>query len=298
MRHLLSLDAFRHFGRAASALGISQPALTKSLQRLEEEVGAKLFERTRARVVPTALGQEILDRSRHLVAEADELQQWLHARNSQQTGRVAIGLGPAMSESWVTDAIAQFADSNSDVQVTVRLDHWQQLLQWLLDDCLEFYVADTGHAMGDPRFEIHPLPPQKLIWFSRAGHPLADRPCQISRAELLCYPLATPKMPPWAVEWLQAGLADSQHACDRRHWPAIECESYATLKRVVLASQCVSAALESTLEKEVRDGTIAILDIDAPELMTHAGIVRRQDRTLSPAAARLMAAMVSTYSTA
>lgn len=60
LQHLLSLDEHRHFGRAAAAVGLSQPALTKSLQRLERILDTRLFDRSRARVSPTAVGEEVI----------------------------------------------------------------------------------------------------------------------------------------------------------------------------------------------------------------------------------------------
>lgn len=86
LRHLLSIEEFRHFGRAAKAVGMSQPALTKSLQRIERSLGAKLFERSRHRVSPTAVGEEVLARARRLVQEAEQLQRAVDAMTGAETG--------------------------------------------------------------------------------------------------------------------------------------------------------------------------------------------------------------------
>jgi DNA-binding transcriptional LysR family regulator len=292
LRHLLSIDEFRHFGRAAKAVDLSQPALTKSLQRMERAIGAKLFERSRAGVVPTAIGKEVLARARRLLNEAADLKRTVDMMSGVEIGSITVGIGPAMSETYVVAAIAAFVHQRPLTQIAVRVDHWRQLSAWLLAGELDFYVADVGDARIDNRFYCTSLPPQKFVWFCRRGHPLVRRRRRaITRNDLLRFPIATPKMPPWAIEWFAAAFGEQGAAGLPQPFPAVECESYAMLKRVVLSSDCISAALEQTLAREIKDGSLIILPIDAPELTTRAGIIRLSDQTLSPLAAELVASI-------
>lgn len=294
LRHLLSIDEFRHFGRAAQAVGLSQPALTKSLQRMEQALGAKLFERSRARVIPTDVGKEVLVRARRLVDEAEELKRTVDSMTGAEAGSVTVGIGPAMSESYVTAAIAAVSQQRPHTQIAVRVDHWQQLSKWLLAGELDFYVADVGEARIDSRFHYSTLPPQKIVWFCRCGHPLAHgKQKAVTRNDLLKHPIATPKMPSWATEWFAAALGDRGAAGLPRPFPAVECESYAMLKRIASSSDCISAALEQTLAREREDGSLVVLAVDAPELTTHAGIIRLSDRTLSPLAQELVTSIAN-----
>jgi len=282
LRHLLCIDEFRHFGRAAKAVGLSQPALTKSLQRMEQALGAKLFERSSTRVAPTAIGVEVLARSRQLVADAEELKRLVDSLNGAENSSVTVGVGPAMAESYVAEAIAEVMCSHPQSRIAVRVDHWQQLSTWLLAGEIDFYVADIGEARIDRRLEFSELPPQRFVWFVRSAHPLARRSKRaVVRKELLSYPIATPKMPAWAVEWFAAALGDQGIAGLPRPFPAVECESYSLLKRLVLNSDCICAALERTLSPEVADRSISVLPVDAPELTTRAGIIRMPQRSLS-----------------
>jgi len=289
LHHLTSIDEFRHFGRAAKAVGLSQPALSKSLQRIERALGAKLFERSRGRVVPTQVGLEVLARARRMVEEAAELQRTVDSMTDASIGTVAVGIGPAMSETYIADAIADFAQRRPGMQTAVRMDHWQQLSAWLLAGELDFYVADLGDTASDRRFHCANLPAQDFVWFCRRGHPLARRRRKaVSRSDLLDYPLATPKLPPWATEWFAAARAEKGAAGLPRPLPAIECESYAMLKRFVSSSDCISAALQQTLAEELNHGSLVVLRVDAPPLTTHAGIVRLADRMPSAPAAELI----------
>lgn len=288
LHHLIAIDEFRHFGQAAKAVGMSQPALTKSLQRIEKSFGALIFERSRARVIPTTVGKEILARARRLVDDAEELKRIVDHLTVAEASSAVIGVGPAMAETYVAEAIAATTQRRPHVQIGVRVDHWQQLTEWLLAGEIDFYVADIGNARVVGGFRYENLPSRSLVWFCRRGHPLAaGKRKGVSRSDLMRFPIATPKMPSWAIEWFAAGSENKGTASPPRPLPAIECESYAMLKRIVSSSDCISAALEKTLAGEVANGSLVVLPVDAPELTTHAGIIRLQDRALSPLASEL-----------
>jgi DNA-binding transcriptional LysR family regulator len=286
---LLSIDEFRHFGRAAAAVGLSQPALTKSLQRIEQALGAKLFERSRARVVPTEIGIEVLARARRLVDEATELKRTVDSLTGAERGSLTVGIGPAMAETYVASAIAAVVQQHPRTQITVRVDHWQQLSSWLLAGELDFYVADVGEARIDRRFKYISLPSQKFVWFCRRGHPLARRKKQtVSRRDLLQFPIATPKMPSWATAWFAAAFGEQGAAGLPRPFPAVECESYSMLKRLVSTSDCISAALYQAIYSELDANSLVRLTVDAPDLTTNAGVICMSDCTLSPVSEALV----------
>ena len=288
LQNLLSLEEHRHFGRAAAAVRLSQPALTKSIQRLEKQLGGSLFDRSRSRIAPTALGNDVIAHAKSILIEVAELRRSADLFLGLQIGTVTIGVGPAMSESYVARAIAAVAESHPHTQVCVRVDHWQQLSEWLLGNEIDFFVADIFDRADDKRFECIPLPKQELVWFCRAGHPLADRSI-LSQKDLLDYPLATPRMPIWAVRWFAAAKNEHEQLSGlQRPMPNIQCESYSMLKRIVMAGNSVSAALSDTVNEEVTEGRLVILPVDGPTLTTQAGIVSLRERSLSPIANELV----------
>lgn len=198
-----------------------------------------------------------------------------------------------MAETYVAAAMAAVAQQRPRTQISVRVDHWQQLNAWALAGELDFYVADVGDARLDGRFHYTSLPSHSFAWFCRHGHPLVDGSRDlVTRGDLMRFPIATPRMPPWASEWFAAVVGEDGVEGLPRPFPAIECESYAMLKRIVSSSDCISTALEQTLANEVAEKSLVILPVDAPQLTTHAGIVRLDDRPLSPLGVELTGKIV------
>ncbi len=292
LRCLVVLDEHRHFGRAAEALGMSQPALTKQLQRLEKEMGVRLVDRARRQIHPTAAGKLVLTRAQECLRTLAELQREVDLLQGKEIGSLAIGVGPAMAESVVPGAIAQLAEQYPRARLNVRVDHWKQLDEWLIEGKLDLYVADVTKVKGDEQVQIIPMPSEPLVVFCRHDHPLtrADR---LGPADLLRYPLAVPRMPEWGQRWFADALGANPRTMRQQEFATIECENYTMLKRMVLSSLCVSAALRSTIDPELRSGALAALPIQAPPLKTQAGVVHLRYRTLSPLAEAFIAATVA-----
>jgi DNA-binding transcriptional LysR family regulator len=158
LRHVLALDRYRSFARAAEAVGLTQPALSRSIQALEKEVGARLFDRTRARVEPTAVGVRLIELAQPLVTQVD-----LAARELQQMvgldgGLLRIGAGPFAAEVSVGTAVGRLARRHPAILVDVSVGDWPELYRRVLNGELDVAVVDTSLADGDERLVVERLP--------------------------------------------------------------------------------------------------------------------------------------------
>ena len=283
LQSLVALDEHRHFGRAALSLGISQPALSKQLQSLESELGVRLVDRSKREVSLTAAGKLVVTRAGTCLQCLSEIRRDVDLLLGREVGQVTIGVGPAMSESFVTEAIARLAGQHPRARWVIRVDHWTQLAEWLAEGVLDLYVADITQLLEGEQFHVIPMPQQPMVVFCRRDHPLT-RAQQTTPADLLRYPIAAPRMPEWGRRWFAESISERERMDRDPEFASIECENYGMLKRMVLASDCVSAALRSTIEPELRSGELVVLPIEAPLLQTQAGIVHLRHRSLSPLA--------------
>jgi len=120
LRSLLALADQRHFGRAAEALGISQPALSKRLQRLEEKVGGRLVSRGYRDVRLTEPGRLLLDHARALLRDADLALEAARQALQGGAGLLRIGFGVASIAQTLPGILLRFRRSHPRVQVVMR----------------------------------------------------------------------------------------------------------------------------------------------------------------------------------
>lgn len=289
LKHLLAISEHGSFRRAAKAVHLSQPALTKSVQQLERQLGAPLFDRAGRRVEPTPVGREVLARAKVIAAECEALRRVVEGLTGLSCGSLVVGAGPYVASSVLGPALGRLVGRHPGLRVRVEVDHWRALADALEQGGIDLFVADLSEVRPDVGLEVRELPREPIVWFCRPGHPLARRRRRIRQADFLAYPVAGPSLPPWAEAWFHEAGATPL---------TIQGDHYPMLKQIVLDSDCVSGAPRSVVAHDLECGRLAALDLQAPVLHSHAGIVRRKNRTLPPAAEALIAELLDAPGTA
>jgi DNA-binding transcriptional LysR family regulator len=288
MRQIVALAEHGSFVRAAAALHISQPALSRSIRNVEVRFGKELFVRSGTGVVPTDLGRLYVERARDLLRMADELEGEGMLQGSLQRGRVAVGGGPFPAESFLGPAAARLVEQYPQVGVQVRAHNWDELLRLLRSRELDFFVAETSTLARETDLEIEPLPSEHSVhFFARAGHPLT-RERTLTAAQVLAWPFATPsRVPPRILEpMLLAHRAAAGALAVPRPFPSIDCNGLAAVKRVIATSNAVSASILSCIATELEADKFVLLGTE-PWMHLQYGIVSLRGRPWTQAAARL-----------
>ncbi|MAB25434.1 LysR family transcriptional regulator [Pseudomonas neustonica] len=291
LRHFAALVEHQGFIRAGEAIGLSQPALSRSIQTLEHRLGCALIKRGGKGVELTPQGQLVLAHAKRLLAGSTALKNALRQFNDLEDGELLIGAGPFPAADLLPRVLGQFNQRYPGVRVRLEIQHWVALRRQLLAEELELFVADIRELEGDPLLQVEPLQQEPSLLFCRAGHPLIKQAKQLTPAQLAEYPLASFRLPGVIEQLLQDTFP--------RDTPLIslECDNLDVLKRLVMNCDALSFASHSTLAAELARGELVLLDW--PKLMpgTSFGLVTRLQRPLSPAAiafiAMLKAAAVS-----
>jgi len=270
------------FARACEVVHLSQPALSRSIQELERQLGARLFDRGRFGVVLTAHGRAALPHVRGLLAAAESLRQEVEAIDELETGELNIGTGPYPALALMDKVCARFVDQYPGIRLNIRTDNWQDLRLALLDHEIELFVADTGELSGDPDLEITHLPQPEVVVFCRPDHPLAHRKTVVW-GDLLDYPLAMTRVPEDMERNIQA-MSAQQGGLKRR----IECDNIAMLAAIVSGSKAISIAPRPIVAGLLKSGKVKTLPVTGTDtLRTRYGLLQRGGRPLSPAAEKL-----------
>ncbi|HFO1397482.1 LysR substrate-binding domain-containing protein [Pseudomonas aeruginosa] len=172
LRYFIAVAEELHFGRAAERLGISQPPLSQQIQALEEEIGARLFERTNRCVELTDAGRLFLDESRQVLAQVDKAVLLARRAHLGELGELKIGFtSSAPFTSTIPSSIHAFRKAYPDVHLDLQEMSSRQVLKALLEESLQVGVI-RPLALPDAVHWVE-LFREPLVAVLRADHPLA-----------------------------------------------------------------------------------------------------------------------------
>lgn len=285
-RHAIALADHRHFLRAARALGISQPALSRSIQELERRLGSVLFHRSRDGVEATDAGRVFLAQARAVLAHVGDLEREMQLMRGLGSGELRVGAGVYPSEMFVAAAIARLAKSHPQLKLTVVSNSVDVLLQALRRREIDLVIGDLKTAEADRSVRATPMAWHRGHLVVRAGHPLLREP-RIRMTDALRFPLAlTTRVPPDMLSQLLQGRGE--RGVSPSLIPAITCDSPSVMKTIVIESDAITMMPMSLIRRELTDGVLRTLPIEAPWLGRTFALVELPNRTPSPAAEQFM----------
>ncbi|HEX4235753.1 MAG TPA: LysR family transcriptional regulator [Caldimonas sp.] len=287
LRHLLAVVESGSVSAAAERVHLSQPALSRSLQALEDELRAPLFDRHERRLVPTPFTQAYLARARRIVFEEAEGARELALMHSGRAGSLAIGMGSALAQRMLGRLLMELMAGAPRLRLRTLVETTDRLLDALRNEELDFFIGDVRVADTDGELQVEPLYACRFGWFARHDHPLRTKRALPIR-DVLRYPLIAPGFigPDAERQFLRRyGLTGSM--LDRF---TLRCADGATVLAVLMATDAIVPAIELTMLEELRDGSVIALDVvPALDAELVLGIVQRAGRTQVPAAGRAFA---------
>lgn len=276
LTHVVALAEHRNFARAAASLNLSQPALSRSIQALESQLGLRLFDRGQRGVDPTEAGQLLLRRARVLVAQMEDLEQETSAVSRGRVGDLKISAGPYPAKMVVGRAVGELVSERLDLKFRVIVDTWAEATRMVRDREVDVAVCDISEVDRDV-FEIFPLREHQAYPVVRRAHPLVGK-AGVKFSEVRKWPHAiSAALPPRVLAPITAMLKGGQSPT------AVQCEDIEILKEVAKRSDVVIFMPLCLVEAELADGGLAFLPCEEPWLRTMFGIVKLKAKTLPPA---------------
>jgi DNA-binding transcriptional LysR family regulator len=279
-----TLAVHRNFARAAEALDISQPALSRSISRLEAGLGVQLFNRTAQGVEPTGFGERYLARGGELLDGAAELERELQLMQGVEAGVLRVAAGPYPADMCVAPALGRLIGRHPRVRVELGTGDWRTIVGALLRGQLDLAVVELSAMALDARLITEALPTHRAAFFCRVDHPLLrDGPATLER--IFEYPFVSPKLPPRVgaiFHRLAKAWAIDPDTGD--YLPPVKADTLALAMSVVSSSDAIAVAPLCIVADQVRAGRFGLLPLRPPWLHTNYGFVHLKDRALSPAA--------------
>ena len=291
LRNAMMLAEHRNYARAARALNISQPTLTRNIQMLENHVGARLFDRKPRTVLPTPVGEELLKHARLIVSSTLALEHGMQHYVGLETGTLSIGTSLYAATS-LGPATGQFMEQHPNIRISIEVANWPTLYDRLHHGEFDFVVTETSGLSEKQGLEAMNLVPHQAFFFCRRGHPLLKTTLR-SPGELLQFPLILPVLPEWtATLFRQLFEKTGDDLWSIEQITSIRCNDMSVMKDTVVSSNAIGMATYGTLGVQLKRKQFVALPFRIPELKTNYGVLKRQGLSLSPAASGFVDVLV------
>jgi LysR family hydrogen peroxide-inducible transcriptional activator len=198
LEYLLALDREQHFGQAARACHVSQPSLSTQLQKLEEELGVILFDRSKKPILATETGRQVIEQAKVTLKEMRKIQSIASSGSAEPRGPFHLGVIPTLAPYVLPLFVGPFARLFPKVELKIGEFKTEDLLKGLITDELDggllvtplgndqlierhlffepFYIyVSEGHPMAKKKFFREGDLPVEDLWLLEEGHCFRDQ---------------------------------------------------------------------------------------------------------------------------
>jgi DNA-binding transcriptional LysR family regulator len=272
------LEVARHtsFSRAAEKRFRTQPAISAQIRALEEEVGARLFDRSGGRVALTAAGkvfqryaEEALESRRAALATVGEMER-------VPRGELVVGANEATCLHILPEVFAEFKKQYASVAVSIHRSERARIMEAIIDNSVDFGVVSL--PVSDNRLTVVPIHRDELVVIAPPRHPLAKLKAA-AMADVVKYPLLLPK-----AGRTRDAIENLFHARQLKPNVSMELDSSELLKRFVAADVGVGFIARSNVVEDVRAKVLAAVPLADAQIKRDLALVFRKDKALSRAA--------------
>jgi len=272
------LEVARHasFSRAAEKRFRTQPAISSQIRGIEEEVGAKLFDRSGGKVSLTAPGkaflkyvEETLDARKAMMVAIAEMER-------VPRGEIIVGANEGTCLHILPHVFAEFKKQYPEVSVNIKRADYAKVLESIIDNSVDFGVVSL--PVNDNRLTVVLIHRDELVLIAPPHHPLGKMK-SVTIADASKFPLIVPK-----AGHTRDAIEQLFH--ERRLKPnfTMELDSSELLKRFVAADVGIGYISRSNVEEDVRAKALVAIPISDAHVRRDLALVFRKDKALSRAA--------------
>jgi DNA-binding transcriptional LysR family regulator len=276
LRTFMEVSRLRSFSRAAEKLMVTQPAISAQIRTLENEVGARLFDRDGGKVTFTAAGRVFEPFAEHCLQCHNHIMVTVGELHRTPRGEISVSANEATSLYVLPAVFAQFKQQYTRVGLSIVRADRVRTVEAVLNREVDFGVVSL--PVKDARLTVDILHRDDVVLVAPSNHPLAERE-SVKFTEILPHSLLVPK------QGRQRELIeDLFRSNDVQPRVAMEVESSELLKRLVVAGLGIGFLPRSNVLEDAKSGALKILNIEGVRLNRELALIYRKDKTLTRAA--------------
>jgi LysR family hydrogen peroxide-inducible transcriptional activator len=173
LEYIVALDTHRHFAVAAEKCFITQPTLSMQIQKLEEELGVKIFDRTKQPVIPTEVGAGIIAQARITLREANMIKQLINDQKDTLSGELRIGIIPTLAPYLLPSLYKSVREKYPNLNLVIKESITEDVIHELKNNRLDCCIVVT--PLKDPAIKEHVLFYEELFVYVSAKNALSDK---------------------------------------------------------------------------------------------------------------------------
>lgn len=278
LRHAVALARTLNFRRAADEVGITQSALTRSIQAIEEALNARLFDRDRSGVRITPVGRQFIVRAEAVIQSSNDLADSMRRISSGQEGAVSFGMGPLIARMVLPELLSQHLSCRPSVRSSVLVRGFAELMPMLLAEEIDFFIASPPRSISTlSRVDAAPLCELPISLLVRKEHPLL-RPGALGERNGTRYSLYASSISETPYRLISDDTAFVEST------PAVVSDDGDLLSRITRATDGIWLSSALVARDEIDAGLLAKLPLDIPPPNTFP-VVRYSLRGRSQSAA-------------
>lgn len=203
LSYIVAVDKYRHFATAAQNIYITQPTLSMQIQKLEEELGVKIFDRSKTPVVPTEIGAKIIEQAKIILSGSKHIEDMVAVKDGMLSGNFRVGIIPTIAPYLVPLFLKAFITRHPEVSLTFEEALTNDILTGLQEDYFDAGIIATAttHQFFEEELYLEPflayfninhklaaknkIDPDELtdedVWLLNQGHCFRDQALKICK---------------------------------------------------------------------------------------------------------------------
>jgi DNA-binding transcriptional LysR family regulator len=284
LKVLLAVIETGSLGKAADRLHLTQPAVTKIIQRLEEELGVALFTRGARGMSPTKYADALFLHAQNATASLTQAAKDIEVLKNGSESTVSVASSPVIGGEILPQAIKYLADRRPNINIKVALEPAESLHDLILEHKVDFAIGVLGETKSSKAIREELLFYDKLVIVARPGHPLTRNP-EVRPQDL--------GLQDWIAPDDRSLIRHRlQHLFEAWKLPlphlAVECRSPALAKQLVGRTDYVSLLARLAANAELNDGSLSAIEVHGANFDQPVGLLWPKSKPLSSASRALI----------
>ena len=171
--YIIAVDAHRHFAKAAEKTFVTQPTLSMMIQKLEEELGVRIFDRSKQPVVPTREGEEIIARAKQIMSDVSRMREFAKQLKHEISGVMKLAVIPTLAPYLLPLFLKSFAEEHPLLKISIRELVTDEIINSLKNGDIDIGLLAT--PLNDPRLEEHPVFYEEFFAYVAANEKLSKK---------------------------------------------------------------------------------------------------------------------------